>query len=256
MIAHNGSTSDNPYQFIEALGYYTHHQAPDFRLLQLGFRFYDPEVGRFTQQDPIGDGINWYAYAGGNPLGFVDPWGLAWYDGWLSGEWGSHIPILGGLAGQAGTDWGNYDSNRGSLGRAVWSSTKAAGATVAAGVGIVYAGSWAVGRAAAWMAPGVLQGSGGTGVVYALLKDGRIVYIGRTIDYARRMAEQYRAYQGAIDEVRQLATDLTYAEMRGIEQWFIEQQGLANLLNKINGVGPTNPNADAYREAAKRIPCP
>nr|WP_218059112.1 RHS repeat-associated core domain-containing protein [Gilliamella apicola] len=40
------------------------------------FRYYDPEVGRFTQQDPIElmGGINLYAYAP-NPLGWVDPLG-------------------------------------------------------------------------------------------------------------------------------------------------------------------------------------
>ena len=33
-------------------------------LQQLGARFYWPEIGRFIQQDPIGDGVNWYAYVG------------------------------------------------------------------------------------------------------------------------------------------------------------------------------------------------
>lgn len=45
-------------------------------LLQLGARFYWPELGRFIQQDPIGKGMNWYAYAGDNPLAGVDPTGL------------------------------------------------------------------------------------------------------------------------------------------------------------------------------------
>jgi RHS repeat-associated protein len=40
------------------------------------FRFYDPDVGRFTTPDPIGlaGGINLYLYAA-NPLGWVDPLG-------------------------------------------------------------------------------------------------------------------------------------------------------------------------------------
>ncbi|MFX0198183.1 MAG: RHS repeat-associated core domain-containing protein [Candidatus Hodarchaeota archaeon] len=40
-------------------------------------RYYNPYIGRFLQTDPVGygDGINWYAYCGNNPLAFVDPTG-------------------------------------------------------------------------------------------------------------------------------------------------------------------------------------
>jgi RHS repeat-associated protein len=40
------------------------------------FRFYDPDVGRFTTPDPIGlaGGLNLYQYAP-NPIGWIDPWG-------------------------------------------------------------------------------------------------------------------------------------------------------------------------------------
>ena len=45
------NTIDQPYQYVGRLGYYTHTWAPDFGLLQLGVRFYDPEVGRLAQID-------------------------------------------------------------------------------------------------------------------------------------------------------------------------------------------------------------
>jgi len=36
VTSHIGSTTDNPYQYVGALGYYTHYQDPDFRLLEPG----------------------------------------------------------------------------------------------------------------------------------------------------------------------------------------------------------------------------
>ena len=40
------------------------------------FRYYDPDIGRFISQDPIGlaGGMNLYQYAP-NPISWIDPWG-------------------------------------------------------------------------------------------------------------------------------------------------------------------------------------
>ncbi|WP_346730586.1 toxin C-terminal domain-containing protein [Caballeronia sp. dw_19] len=53
-------------------------------MLQLGLYYYkaqmySPTLGRFLQTDPVGyaDDLNWYAYAGNNPVNFSDPTGLA-----------------------------------------------------------------------------------------------------------------------------------------------------------------------------------
>ena len=43
--------------------------------IYLRARYYSPVIGRFTQLDPIRDGLNWYAYCRNNPIVFVDPSG-------------------------------------------------------------------------------------------------------------------------------------------------------------------------------------
>jgi len=44
-------------------------------------RFYNPVVGRFTQEDEYrGDGLNLYAYVGNNPINYVDPSGYSCKD--------------------------------------------------------------------------------------------------------------------------------------------------------------------------------
>jgi len=71
-LSGTGSTP-NPYQYGAAWGYITDPSG----LQQLGARFYWPELGRFVQQDPIRDAMNWYAYAGDNPVVYIDPVGLS-----------------------------------------------------------------------------------------------------------------------------------------------------------------------------------
>jgi len=50
-------------------------------LIQFGIRYYDPTLGRWTQQDPLGGSLfdpstgNRYAYANANPVNLVDPTG-------------------------------------------------------------------------------------------------------------------------------------------------------------------------------------
>jgi RHS repeat-associated protein len=72
LIASSGTLS-NPFQytgreFDSETGIYEYRA-----------RYFDPNVGRFISQDPIGfkGGINFYAYVGNNPINLFDPTGLA-----------------------------------------------------------------------------------------------------------------------------------------------------------------------------------
>ena len=51
------------------------------------FRYYDPDIGRFVSQDPIGlaGGINTYQYAP-NPISWIDPFGLTKTSPWIPGK--------------------------------------------------------------------------------------------------------------------------------------------------------------------------
>ena len=60
----------NPFRYN---GQYTDDETG---LIYLRNRYYDPEIGRFTQEDPVRDGVNWYTYCYNNPILFTDPWGL------------------------------------------------------------------------------------------------------------------------------------------------------------------------------------
>ena len=62
----------NPYRFGGAWGYITDPSG----FLQLGQRFYWPEVGRFIHQDPARAEENLYAYVNSRPTRLADPTGL------------------------------------------------------------------------------------------------------------------------------------------------------------------------------------
>ena len=71
-VEESPSDSDaNPFRYCGE--YYD----SEIEQIYLRARYYDPSLGRFTQQDPaMADGMNWYVYCGNNPVLYVDPLGL------------------------------------------------------------------------------------------------------------------------------------------------------------------------------------
>ena len=53
---------------------------PGTGLVYFGGRFYDPEIGRFINQDPAKQGLNWYEYCNSNPLRNIDTNGCGFWD--------------------------------------------------------------------------------------------------------------------------------------------------------------------------------
>jgi len=65
-----GEATNNP------LRYNGQYHDDETGLIYLRNRYYDPSIGRFTQEDPAKDGTNWYVYCENNPVNMVDPGGL------------------------------------------------------------------------------------------------------------------------------------------------------------------------------------
>ncbi|MBQ3055516.1 MAG: hypothetical protein IJC88_05365, partial [Oscillospiraceae bacterium] len=59
----------------DPLGYCGEYRDAETGFIYLRARYYDPNLGRFTTEDPARDGLNWYVYCNNNPVNFVDPTG-------------------------------------------------------------------------------------------------------------------------------------------------------------------------------------
>jgi len=71
-IIYREANFDTPFLFSGFFGI----QTDDNGLFYVRARYFNPLIRRFINADPAQDGWNWYAYAAGNPINFVDPTGL------------------------------------------------------------------------------------------------------------------------------------------------------------------------------------
>jgi RHS repeat-associated protein len=81
----------NPFQYTGR------EYDPETGLRYYRARYYDPSIGRFTSQDPIGfrGGINFYSYVKNQPSNLTDPSGLVSLDKSCDCNW-SRGDLLGG----------------------------------------------------------------------------------------------------------------------------------------------------------------
>ncbi len=77
----NQSEENTVYNPFGYRGEYTDSESG---LVYLRARMYDPETGRFINEDPAKDNYNWYVYCSNNPIMLIDPFGLFDYNTKLS----------------------------------------------------------------------------------------------------------------------------------------------------------------------------
>ena len=105
---------DTPNQNPNGYGTFTYNPGPfpgQYRDSETGLAYnmlrdYAPKTGRYVQSDPIGlagGSFSTYGYVGGNPLGRVDPWGLASLTIGAGGS-GQFAMIGGGSSTSVGID--------------------------------------------------------------------------------------------------------------------------------------------------------
>lgn len=66
----NSAETSNPFRYC---GEYYDEELDSVYLRN---RYYQPTIGRFINEDPVKDGLNWYNYCAGNPVMMIDPSGL------------------------------------------------------------------------------------------------------------------------------------------------------------------------------------
>lgn len=121
-ISYRTGRTDTPFLFNGRFGVQTDGNG----LLYMHARYYNPYLCRFMNADPSGfeGGLNFYAFADGNPISLIDPFGLGamgteGVGGWLGqaaggffvdGAWGSVKGMYGMVTDIPGTISGLYNA--------------------------------------------------------------------------------------------------------------------------------------------------
>ena len=184
LTTYRTGTNDAPFLFNGRYGVQTDNNG----LLYMQARFYNPYLCRFLNSDPTGfsGGLNFYVYANGNPISYLDPFGLnAWSvaghfaEGVVIGAGTTALVILAApeiaAGGAAALGWAGVS---GATATTVATATVTGGFALTAGVGGVatgvntynnaVAGNWdAVAFNFGTVAGGIGVGTGGGGRLLA-----------------------------------------------------------------------------------------
>lgn len=90
--------------------------------------------------------------------------------------------------------------------------------------------------------------------LYAILDtSGNVHYVGRGDAPARLLEHSRTPELSSLQQIELASNNLTVNEARGLEQLLIDHLGLENLMNKINGISPRNPNRENYLSAGRAL---
>ena len=235
------------------------------------FRFYDPNLGRWINRDPIGfwGGRNPFVFVGNNPINAVDPDGLDSLVPGVNGSYNNSVPALtltGQMGGPVTTSYAGPDSLF-AIG-AITMGGMAVGGVVENSPGILLlAGATIldqlyptqlppgtqIGVVPSWLGGPKLSGPkcSPKGGVY-LLRDpetGQVMRTGRTSDFLQREAQHARDPQLSSFDFEPIFPTDTYAQQRGLEQTLHDLYNPP--LNFRNPISPSNPNRQLYLNAAQ-----
>jgi RHS repeat-associated protein len=89
-VLNQEETIPNPFKYVGQFGVMDEGNG----LLYMRARYYDPEIGRFINKDPIGllGGLNMYSYVANNPVSWIDPEGLEIFVLWGRPWWWIYNP--------------------------------------------------------------------------------------------------------------------------------------------------------------------
>jgi RHS repeat-associated protein len=85
LTTYRTGTNDTPFLFNGKYGVQTDNNG----LMYMQARYYNPYLCRFISSDPsgFGGGLNTYAYANGNPVSLIDPFGLGAHESSVDLSW-------------------------------------------------------------------------------------------------------------------------------------------------------------------------
>ena len=114
-LTFHAGTNDTPFLYNGRYGVMSDPNG----LLYMRARYYNPYICRFLNSDPSGfaGGLNFYAYADGNPISMLDPFGLgavanngvgqSWFSQNILGTTGTYAPgVFPGIPGPNAYHWG------------------------------------------------------------------------------------------------------------------------------------------------------